>query len=353
MMNPPNAKCIVGMLSLLVAGVESFGSFPASFAKGTVTSVSQSVPDFGEMKVVCDHSDKASPKVYLEVDATAWTDLSTVMSGFDVSIPVPPECPPFKHVLASYAVGQAHPPWDGRQFNGEKPGGYGQPHVDVHFFVVRIDERERLTANCTTNIQGPQNSLGQFLQCSQLATDEATLKFFKLPPPEYTTGFAASPEFGDHAVVGHGKHLLDAKDMAPGGVAHCVSDPASANSKAGMGWLDCHSQFLGGAGIGPPGTVPLFTDLNCTCPFWDDGMTAILNVYDGKVLGNEVMPTLGHVKMLRDGALSNPYYEDYPQAAKYDTSGYQPVRTITQLIVETNKFRTGLVLNSEHTTADA
>ena len=31
-MNPPNAKCIVGMLSLLVAGVESFGSVPA---KGT------------------------------------------------------------------------------------------------------------------------------------------------------------------------------------------------------------------------------------------------------------------------------------------------------------------------------
>ena len=45
--------------------------------------------------------------------------------------------------------------------------------------------------------------------------------------------------------------------------------------------------------------MPLFTDLNCTCPFWDDGMTAILNVYDGKVLGNEVMPTLGIVKMLR------------------------------------------------------
>ena len=80
---------------------------------------------------------------------------------------------------------------------------------------------------------------------------------------------------------------------------HCVSDPASANSIAGMGWLDCHSQFLGGAGIGPPGTVPHFTDLNCTCPFWDDGTTAILNTYDGKVLGNEVMPTLAMPKMLR------------------------------------------------------
>jgi len=256
-------------------------------------------------------------------------------------------------LLASYAVGQAHPPWDGRQFNGEKPGGYGQPHVDVHFFVVPIEERERLTANCTTMIPGPTNSLGEYIQCSQFATNEATLKFFKLPPPEYTTGFADSPEFGGHAIVGHGNHLYEAKDLAPGGVAHCVSDPASENSKAGMGWLDCHSQFLGGAGIGPPGTVALFTDLNCTCPFWDDGMTAILNVYNGKVLGNEVMPTLNIVKMLRDGALSNPYLEDYPQPAKYDTSGYQPVRTISHLIVETNKFRTGLVLNSEHTTADA
>ena len=160
------------------------------------------------------------------------------------------------------------------------------PAVDVHFFVVPIEERERLTANCTTNIPGPQNSLGQFLQCSQLATDEATLKFFKLPPPEYTTGFAASPEFGDHAIIGHGilvclettpaapifacmapprkpracmapltaaspsqwrapwhcfiqpgKHLLDAKDMAPGGVAY-----ATEGSNPGLAPVLAHSR---------------------------------------------------------------------------------------------------------------
>ena len=78
------------------------------------------------------------------------------------------------------------------------------PAVDVHFFVVPIEERERLTANCTTMIPGPTNSLGEYIQCSQFATNEATLKFFKLPPPEYTTGFADSPEFGGHAIVGHG-----------------------------------------------------------------------------------------------------------------------------------------------------
>ena len=119
-----------------------------------------------------------------------------------------------------------------------------------------------------------------------------------------------------------------------------MSDPASQNSIAGMGWYDCHSQFLGGAGIGPPGTVPNFIDLNCarnrpvanphpklspstpphphphlgftltpspppstspepgTCSYWADGTSAIMMTYDGKVIGNEVMPTLGIVKML-------------------------------------------------------
>jgi len=48
-----------------------------------------------------------------------------------------------------------------------------------------------------------------------------------------------------------------------------------------------------------------------------------------------------------EGALSNPYFEDYPQAEKYATSGYQPVKTFSELVVETNQFRTGLVLSSE------
>mgnify|MGYP004185188437 FL=1 len=106
-------KCL---LTLLLSGVQSFSSVPLE--PPTVTSVSQSVPHLGDVKVVCDHSDKSSPKLYLEVDAAAWTNLSTVMSGLDASIPVPPECPPFKSLLASFAVGQAHPPWDGRQAPG-------------------------------------------------------------------------------------------------------------------------------------------------------------------------------------------------------------------------------------------
>ena len=115
----------LSLLSLLVVRVTSFASAPA---KPLVTSVSHSVPHLGNLKTVCDHSDKGSPMLYVEVDADAWTNLSTVMTGIDESIPVPPECPPFKSLFFSFAVGQSHPPWDGRQFNGERPGGYGQPH---------------------------------------------------------------------------------------------------------------------------------------------------------------------------------------------------------------------------------
>ena len=102
------------------------------------------------------------------------------------------------------------------------------PAVDVHFFVVPGEERERLTHNCTPVIPGAQNTRGDFIQCSDAATDEATRKFFKLPPPEYTTGFAQDTTFGDHAVIGHGIHLLLAKDMAPGGAA-CAT--AGSNPK--------------------------------------------------------------------------------------------------------------------------
>ena len=113
------------LLSLLVVRVRSFSSVPA---KPFVSSVSRSVPHLGDLKAVCDHSDKGSPMLYVEVDADAWTNLSTVMTGIDESIPIPLECPPFKSLFLSFAVGQSHPPWDGRQFNGERPGGYGQPH---------------------------------------------------------------------------------------------------------------------------------------------------------------------------------------------------------------------------------
>ena len=44
----------------------------------------------------------------------------------------------------------------------------------------------------------------------------------------------------------------------------------------------------------PPSTSPE----PGTCGYWADGTSAIMITYDGKVIGNEVMPTLGMVKML-------------------------------------------------------
>ena len=51
-------KCL---LTLFLSGVQSFSSVPPE--PPTVTSVSQSVPHLGDVKVVCDHSDKSSEAV--------------------------------------------------------------------------------------------------------------------------------------------------------------------------------------------------------------------------------------------------------------------------------------------------
>eukprot|EP00316_Scyphosphaera_apsteinii_P021249 CAMPEP_0119311234 /NCGR_PEP_ID=MMETSP1333-20130426/21987_1 /TAXON_ID=418940 /ORGANISM="Scyphosphaera apsteinii, Strain RCC1455" /LENGTH=363 /DNA_ID=CAMNT_0007315565 /DNA_START=10 /DNA_END=1102 /DNA_ORIENTATION=+ len=317
------------VLAIAIATADAFSPIMDS---GSVTSTSHTVPHLGNVKLVCDHSEKAAPKLYLEVDTAAWEALGQVMTGLDVSLPAPPDCPPFKHALVTYGiVSQTHPPWDGRQFNGEKPGGYGQPHVDIHFMVKSIEEQEALTSTCTTVDPGPTNSAGALIQCSETATDEATRKFFIEPPPDQVTGFAQDTSFGNHAIIGHGLHLMPLSDLAPGGPAHCQSTGPEGS------WVDCMNQFMGVVMGGD------FVDQGCTCGPWTDGMTAILNVYNGEVLGNEVMPAIGIVRALGSGALPNPYLEEYPTAGKYSTSGYQPVATYSYLNADAHIFRTGLV----------
>jgi len=301
--------------------------------------------ELGNIDVVCDLCE-SNPMLYLEADAAKWEGLSQVFTGFDISISVPESCPPFKHAFVSYPVGQVHPPFDGRQFNDELPGGFGQPHLDVHFMVVTEAEREALTGTCVTLAEGPQDSTGQLIQCDISSQDEHNLKFTHLPAPEYTTGFAADITFGGHSIVGHGTHLMTETDLQSGGPANCTSTgpfaELAATSDEVWPWLDCLSQFQSGAG-------GAFADSNCTCGFWDDGTSPVLNVFDGKVLGNEVMPTVGIVEHLRSGALANPYYESFPKAEKYDSSGYQPTQTMGALVGD--KLRVGLVLSSEYTDA--
>ena len=49
-------------------------------------------------------------------------------------------------------------------------------------------------------------------------------------------------------------------------------------------------------------------------------VSPILNSYNGRVIGNEIMPALDHVARL-GSTLSNPYYDAYPQPAKYQNDG--------------------------------
>jgi len=314
-----------------------------SIAFGSVTfSTYDQGETLGIIKVVCDKAGH-NPLLYMEVDATKFQNLAAVMNGLDIDIPVPPECPPFKNAFLSFPVGQVHPPFDGRQFSGGRPGGYGMPHVDVHFLVVTGEERISLTQGCAVVEQGPSDSLGNKIQCDYSVMNDGMKKFVNAPPPEYTTGFVEAVTFGGHAIVGHGLHMIPKIDMI--GTGHgpglCMSTGPTES------WVDCMTQFMSFVNGGA------FVEQNCTCGYWHDMTSAILNVFDGKVLGNEVMPALGIVDLLKSGALPNPYMEDYPTAMKYDSTGHQAVATLNEFVASSNVFRAGLVLSDKHTTADS
>ena len=183
-------KCIVALL--LATRVTAFGSAP-SFKRTTKLMVE----GLGEVRLVCERESSESLKLYVEADANAWENLAVVSTGFEVSIMAPSGCDPYKHAFLTFSAG-GHPPWDGRQFNGERPGGYGVPHLDVHFFVVTPAEREALTGTCKVFDPGPADSKGQLLQCNETAPE--TSAFMKLPPAEYITGFSHDGAFGGHSI---------------------------------------------------------------------------------------------------------------------------------------------------------
>ena len=132
------------MLAALQVVVIGFASVPDN--TGTVPNVDcrTSTPFdhevYGKGYVVCDLCGEAQ-RVYVEMSADTFKDLADYRAGSDFSVDVPGDCAPYKHVYLSYAVGSMHPPWDGRQFLGGSPGGYGQPHVDVHFSTLSVTER--------------------------------------------------------------------------------------------------------------------------------------------------------------------------------------------------------------------
>mmetsp|Transcript_101333 Transcript_101333/g.285793 ORF Transcript_101333/g.285793 Transcript_101333/m.285793 type:complete len:357 (-) Transcript_101333:165-1235(-) len=294
------------------------------------------VENLGVVHAVCDRTGN-EPKVYLELNFSDWMALTPSSEFEDFTINVPEGCPPFNHVFVALAS-PGHPPWDMRGFlPGERDGGYGRTHVDIHFIVVTQEEREAMTV-CTPLASNP-------IQCDLSADDDATMKFQNLPDPAYTTGFFEDPNFGGHSIIGHGTHLFPDTDAD---IVRCNSTGPNGN------WEDCQNQYISAYPdsmntCGYAGCA--IQDFNCTCGYWHDGVSPILNVIDGMVLGNEIMPTLDHASMLGT-ELANPYLDPYPQAEKYQSSGYQPQATISNRTAD-GKLQFGLLLSSECSTADS
>jgi hypothetical protein len=283
----------------------------AKAAAQAATRTEATLGALGAVSVVCDPSG-ADRQLYLEVDFDAFVGLSAPLLE---TLDVPPGCPPFDHVLLAFEPA-GHPAWDG------KDGGYGVPHADVHFFMIPPEVRVALTGECQTYPGAPN--------CDYAAAANAA--FFNKPPADYTSGFFEDLTFGGHAVPLHGLHLLPDADAA--GPVACTSTGPKGD------WVDCQNQQLSVFGGD-------FVDSGCTCSAWADGVSAILNVFDGHVVGNEIMPSLAHAAALGD-SLANPYLEAYPAAAKYEQPGYQPVQT-RSFKTKDGLLQFGLVLDSKFT----
>ena len=123
-----------------VSALVSETSAALKFDSPSVTMTSSSHPALGTVQAICDKSGPA-PKLYVNISYAKWTALdgpeSPNRAGFWLSFDLPEGCEPFKSVFMSYEVGgSGHPPFDGRQFNGEAPGGFGVPHADIHFWTI-------------------------------------------------------------------------------------------------------------------------------------------------------------------------------------------------------------------------
>ena len=278
-----------------------------------------------EVGTVCDGGE-----MYIELDYDVFAGLAAPVSG-TYAMPDDDDCAPFDHVYFSFEpVG--HPPWDGLG------NGYGQPHVDIHFYIVSQEYRLEHMHTCEL-IPGAANCDGNLPQ-DHVSHDE-NAHFFIEPPPTFTTGFFSSEAFGGNAVPDHGNHYVPDSDGVDGGPASCVSagdgDP---------GWLDCLNQQLGVLGVTED--PPAFVDLGCACGAWTDGVSPILLTFDGHVVGYEIMPSLSHGARLGVD-LQNPYIAPYPQQERkegaVEATGHHP--THIRSFRDTRKIQFGLTLASD------
>ena len=291
--------------------------FISMLAKASAISITH--PVLGDINIMCHRRGFLNARVFVEINQTYWSAMAQA-GPFKLYVDIPDGCPPYKQLFISREVGGVHPPWDGRQFGGQLPGGFGQPHVDIHFLMVDKPYNSMLN-ECTPNPQNPN------VQCDILATDSKTQSFLKLPSTEYISGFLPDMRFGGAAILGHGHHLLTVADMTKGGPAHCT-DP----------WIDCHMQMLEVIALGKS-----FSDRNCMCGFWEDGSAPVMITHNGSVIGHEVMPTIGLLDSMKSKNLTI-FREAYPLQKKYERRGYIPTDTFTELTATT--IRVGLDLKA-------
>lgn len=295
------------------------------FAASTVVRARDDPPL--DAKVTCEgpSGPAGQRRVFLDLDYAAFEALGAPPPPgppgppIEFSLPLEdsPECMPFKHVyFVSNPVG--HPDWDG------KGNGYGQVHLDVHFYTIPIEERVELMGECGVQPPGAPN-------CPSAIP--ANAPFYKLPPAAYTTGFFNQDAFFGHALPMHGLHMVPNVDAEEGGPANCVSTGPKGN------WEDCMDQQL--SILMPP---QKFVDAGCTCGEWTDGVSPILLSFDGKVYGSEIMPTVAHGARLGED-LPNPFFKAFPAQDKYMTTGYQPTSTYSERADD--RLHLGLVLTDE------
>ena len=202
-----------------------------------------------------------------------------------------------------------------------------------------------LTSDCTVVKPGPKNSAVEEELCDITATDDATLRFLNLPPTQYTRGFRTDDAFGGASIRMHGTHMAPDVDYAPGGPSNCVSTGPNGD------WRDCAAQQNEGMALsmlGPYGPMLGLspTDQNCTCGYWADGSSPILNVYDGRVIAEENMVTIDQLDMIRTGELTNPYTELFGPEGSAMPGGHLATHTYSELVG--SKWRFGLMIQAEH-----
>jgi len=161
-------------------------------------------------------------------------------------------------------------------------GGYGVPHWDMHFFNPSAADTEAGgdvdVSSCA--VTGPVPVL-----CDQISTDPRNIKFNTLPPAEEITGYYEDPNWGGHAIIGHGLHLLDGRGALPGGPLDITLNNNGITSPVGP----------------PPYAICLMqgdgVDRGCRLGQWD-GLDPVLLTYNGKVIAQEPMFTSGLISTM-------------------------------------------------------